>query len=169
MHQPDRMNAARQEGQEMSETEALRRAWLWWLVFLLTPFVAFIAVIWTLVYTQWPEREGVANAFFVASLAWMLVAVPGAFLLRGHVFKAYGEGRPVDPRSYVRGMVTIWLAPEIGGLIALAGCLVSHSLMPCLLPAAVAFVLFMPFWPTGHAMTEPVGDVADDEVYRHPR
>ena len=61
------------------------------------------------------------------------------------------------------------MAIEIGGLIALVGCFLSNSLMPNLLPAVVAFMLYMPFWPSGEAMTRAVGSEDDPEVFRHPR
>jgi len=59
---------------------------------------------------------------------------------------------------------------EVGGLLALAGCLVTQSLSPSLLPALVAFILFIPFWPSGRAMTTPCGAGDDDpENYVEPR
>lgn len=154
----------------LSSDDALRLAWIWWLALLLIPFVVFIVVVWLFMAGLTPAaRPAVGLGFFVASLLWLLVTVPAAFMLRNYVFRAYWENQPVSPRSYLRGMLTIWLAPEIGGLIALAGCWASGEWMPNLLPAAVAFVLFTPFWPTGRAMYEPVGHEEDDEYFRYPR
>ena len=170
---PDSWSSANDNGptgpDEMTPGQALRQAWLWWLALLLIPFFVFIGVVWVLSLTEAEPRPSVSLGFFIASLVWMLVTVPGAFVLRNYCFKAYWEGRTVEPRSYVRGMLTIWLAPEVGGLLALLGVLLSRTWMPGLLPAAVAFMLFTPFWPTGRAMTEPVGMAEDDEVFRHPR
>lgn len=153
----------------MSMDRALRLAWIWWTVFLLTPAAVFVVVMWSLVFGTGAERETLGLVFFVASLVWLLFATPLAFLLRHHVFRSYWEGRTVDPESYLKGMITIWIAPEVGGIIALVGVLLSGSLLPNLLPAAVAFMLFAPFWPSGRAMVEARGLSDDDEVFRHPR
>lgn len=154
----------------MTPERALRLAWIWWLTLLLIPFVVFIAIVWLhIAGAVPPERPTLGMVFFGAALIWLLVMVPATFTLRNYVFREYWQGRPVEPGSYLRGMLTIWLAPEIGGLIALAGVLVSGQWMPCLLPAAAAFVLFTPFWPTGRAMFDPVGDKEDEEFFRYPR
>jgi len=153
----------------MSPGQALRLAWMWWVALLLIPFFVFVGGLWVLTLTEGAQRPAVAYGFFVASLVWMLVTVPGAFVLRNYCFKAYWAGRTVEPRSYLRGMLTIWLAPEIGGLLALVGVLLGRMWMPGLLPAAVAFMLFTPFWPNGRAMVATVGATEDDEVFRHPR
>ncbi len=156
--------------QDMSPAQALRLAWIWWLSLLLAPCLLFLVVVWASLLGMMPDpKPAVAIGFSIASLVWLLIAVPGAFVLRNYCFKSYWEGRTVEPRSYVRGMLTIWVAPEIGGLLALVGCMASGQWMPCLLPAAVAFVLFTPFWPSGRAMVDPVGATDDDEVFRHPR
>lgn len=154
----------------MTPEKALRLAWIWWTVLLLTPAALFVIVVWALVFGEAGEAQpALGQAFFFASSLWLLLAMPAAFLLRHHVFKSYWEGRTVDPASYLKGMLTIWLAPEVGGIIALLGVLLSRELLPGLLPAAVAFMLFTPFWPSGRAMVETVGASDDDEVFRHPR
>ncbi|MFA9477591.1 hypothetical protein ACERK3_04705 [Phycisphaerales bacterium AB-hyl4] len=153
----------------MTMERALRLAWIWWTVFLLTPAALFVVVMWSLVFGEGTTRPMLGQVFFLVSLAWLLLATPGAFLLRHHVYRSYWEGRSVDPESYLKGMITIWIAPEVGGIIALVGVLFSGTLLPNLLPAAVAFMLFAPFWPTGRAMVDTVGAADDDEVFRHPR
>lgn len=154
---------------DITPGEALWHAWLWWLVLLLLPFFVFIAVLFMWLFFEPTPNETVANVFFVISMLWLLVSVPTAFALRSHCFKAWWEGQTVEPRSYLRGMVTIWMASEIGGLIALIGCLASGSLMPTLVPAAVAFMLFVPFWPSGRALVDAVGTADDDTYFREPR
>ncbi len=66
-------------------------------------------------------------------------------------------------------MISVWMALEIGGLFSLAGCLIYDSLLPDLIPALVAFMFFVTFWPGGRAMTRRVGTSQDPEVYRSPR
>jgi hypothetical protein len=102
-------------------------------------------------------------------MAYLAVAVPAAFFWRSREFKAYWQGHCVSPNRYLRGMLILWLTIEIGGIMALIGCFVSGSLLPNLLPAMVAFMLFTPFWPSGRAMTNPVGNDDDFEVYEEPR
>ncbi|MEX0652894.1 MAG: hypothetical protein WD534_00280 [Phycisphaeraceae bacterium] len=157
----------------MTVDRALRLAWIWWTVFLLTPAALFVIAMWWLVFAVGEEGAAehrlLGDVFFIASCIWLLVVTPAAFLLRYHLFKSYYEGRPVDPASYLKGMLTIWLAPEIGGIIALLGVLLSGSLLPGLLPAAVAFMLFTPFWPSGQAMVARVGAEDDEQVFRRPR
>jgi hypothetical protein len=164
---PSQTNA--QEPGELTPTMALRSAWLWWVVLLLVPFVVFLWVVLSLLVSEAAPNETLANTFFILSLAWLGVTVPLAFALRSYCFKAYWEGQPVEPHSYLRGMVTVWLSMEIGGLLALVGCWLSGTLMPCLLPAAVAFMLFTPFWPSGNAMVETTGGEADEQLFHEPR
>jgi hypothetical protein len=156
------------DGAGLTPGEALRWAWVWWIVLLLAPFVVFLGVVVTMLSTQGTPRPAVANAFFMIALLWLAVTVPLAFALRSYCFRAYWEGQPVEPHSYLRGMVTVWLAMEIGGLISLVGCWVSYTLMPCLLPAAVAFMLFTPFWPSGNAMEESATNLDDEQLYHEP-
>jgi hypothetical protein len=152
----------------LTANDALKWAWLWWLVLLLVPFVVFLGVLVVIYNSAGTPRPGVANAFFMIALLWLAVTVPLSFALRSYCFRAYWEGRPVEPRSYLRGMVTVWLSMEIGGLLSLMGCWLSHSLMPCLLPAAVAFMLFTPFWPSGNAMEETPHNEDDEQLYHEP-
>lgn len=159
----------REGDREMTAQQALRKAWGIWLAMLLIPFVVFIALLWSLLWGELQPEGRLAVGFFWASMVWLLFAVPGAFILRNNMFKAYWNGETVDPTTYLRGMITIWLAPEIGGLLALIGCWISGTLLPGLFPAAIAFMLFTPFWPTGRAMSDPVGQADDDEIFRHPR
>ena len=89
--------------------------------------------------------------------------------MRNRYFKEYWNGKVVAPADYLKGMACMWIATEIGGIIALVGCFMANDLVPNILPAAAAFGLFVPFWPSGHAMTRPVGLVDDNEVYEDPR
>jgi len=153
---------------QLTAAGALRLAWIIWLVMLALPFFVFLAVVWALMGDRQANPQ-TANVWFIFSLAWLGLCVPVAFFLRSRVFKAYWTGRAVSPRSYLTGMFTVWATIELGGLISLLGCYFSHSFTPNIMPAIVAFILFTPFWPTGRAMTKPVGHEEDPELYRHPR
>ncbi len=63
----------------------------------------------------------------------------------------------------------MWVALEFGGIISLLGCIVTHSLLPSLLPALVAFMFYVTQWPTGHAMMGSIGESEDASVYKEPR
>jgi hypothetical protein len=146
----------------------LRRAWVWWLMLLVIPFVLFLSL---LVYLSLGpvKNPAVGRIFFILSVAWLGIAVPISFFIRARCFRNYWAGGLCKPSDYIRGTLTAWVAIEIGGLISLIGCYYGNSLTPNVLPAVVAFILFTPFWPSGEAMTKALGDEDDPEIMRHPR
>jgi hypothetical protein len=154
---------------QLTPGQALSIAWASWLILLAVPALLFLAVMWTFIGDETVVDKATGERWFLVTMAYLAVAVPAAFFWRSREFKAYWEGKCVSPARYLRGMLTLWLAIEVGGVMALAGCLVSNGLTPNLLPAMVAFMLFTPFWPSGRAMTHPVGDDDDFEVYEEPR
>lgn len=149
--------------------QALRIAWLCWLGMLSLPALVMLGVMWRLLDDESIGDPNLAHKWFMFSMCYLAVMVPAAFFMRSRDFRCYWEGKVVSPASYLRGMLTIWLACEIGGLIALLGCMFTGTLLPNLLPAMVAFILFTPFWPSGRAMTHPVGNDDDFEIYEEPR
>lgn len=157
-------------GGRMTAERALRLAWRGYVLMLLLPFVLFVAVMWRLMGNEMAIRSTpLGQNWFIVCMAYMLLAVPASFFWRSHVFKGYWRGKPVEPGRYLRGMLTMWVTIEIGGMLSLVACLVSGSLLPNLLPALLAFALFTPLWPSGYAMTRPVGGADDPEVYAEPR
>jgi len=155
---------------ELCADTALSIAWWTWFTLLAIPFVVFLAVVWHLMDNEpVATTNTTANAWFVISMAYMAICVPAAFFWRSRMFKGYWSGQLVSPRDYLIGMTTVWLALEIGGLLALAGCLVSGALLPNLLPALLAFMLFTPLWPNGHSMTRALTDERDPADYEEPR
>jgi hypothetical protein len=154
----------------LSARMAIRLAWLIWLVLLAIPFLFFLGVVWTL-----SGRESAGNLghqsqmWFLTASVYLLVVVPVSFFWRGHVFKAYWSGKTVAPGKYLFGMISVWLALEIGGIFSLVGCKVNDSLLPNLLPALVAFMFFVTLWPSGRAMVRTVGAQEDPQFYEEPR
>jgi hypothetical protein len=148
---------------------ALQIAWWTWFVLLAMPFVVFIAVLWRLMDAEGAGNNDLAQMWFVMSMLMLALGVPLAFFWRSRVFKGYWEGHVISPRDYLIGMSTIWIALEFCGLFALAGCLVTGTLLPNLLPALVAFMLFTPLWPNGHSMTRPLTNERDPADYEDPR
>jgi hypothetical protein len=149
---------------------ALNIAWCAWCALLAIPFVMFLGVMWHLSQNEGLVADrALAQHWFIASMVYMGIAIPAAFFWRGRMFRGYWAGQVVPPREYLAGMLTIWLAIEIGGLFALLGCILSGTLLPNLLPALLAFMLFTPLWPNGHSMTRPLIDEHDPADYEEPR
>jgi hypothetical protein len=150
---------------------ALRIAWISWLTMLAIPFVLFIAAVWIAMGDDGIGRTfgTESRAWFYVAVAYLITAVPVSFFFRSHVFKAYWTGECVSPRNYLRGMLAMWLTIEVGGIIALLGCIATKSLLPNLMPALVAFMLFTPLWPSGRAMVRHCGSQEDPEMYEEPR
>jgi hypothetical protein len=111
-----------------------------------------------------------ANRWFLWTVAYMVVVVPASFFARSRFFRGYWTGNCVAPRNYFRGMLVTWLALEVGGLLSIAGCLMTRSFAPCILPALVAFMMFVALWPAGRAMVcHDRGESDDPEKYEEPR
>ena len=82
----------------------------------------------------------------------------------------YWSGECVPPRNYFKGMLVVWVALEIGGLLSLTGVMMTRSFAPCILPALVAFMAYLAMWPTGRAMVcRDRGATDDPERYEEPR
>jgi hypothetical protein len=156
---------------ELSPETALRYAWCGWLTMLACPFVLFLGVAWSLMGDQALNRDRpLSDQWFVASVAYMVLIVPATFFIRSRLFRQYWKGECVAPRAYLIGMYTVWGALELGGVLSLAGCLVSRSLLPSLMPAIAAFMMFVVLWPSGRAMICNGRGASDDpEHYEEPR
>jgi len=154
----------------MDSRQALLIAWITWFVLASFPFFVFLAVMFRQLYGEViAAPEAVIHRWFVGTMILVGLIVPGSFFLQGRSFRAYWKGEPVSPRDYLRGMITIWMSLEISGLVALLGCWMTGSILPNLLPALVAFMLFCPLWPNGHAMTRPLVSEHDGADYEEPR
>lgn len=156
---------------ELSPTLAIKIAWWTWLTLLIAPFVLFVFVVYRLTddSASAVRDQALANHWFVGTMAYLAVATVSMFFLRSRLFHRYWEGEVVAPRAYLMGMSLVWLALETGGILALVGCLVSNSLLPGMIPAMAAFMFFLPFWPSGHAMVRRnIGNAEDPGRYKEP-
>src|SRR3954463_3527020 len=163
---------ARDHAAELTPRKALQYAWYVWMTLLAIPFLFFIYVAWRVSEPEptAPINRPFTNVWFLSSVAYMVLAVPVAFFARSRLFKGYWTGDCVPPRNYLIGMSIMWGTMVIGGLYSLVGCLGSHSLLPCLFPALVAFVMFAIHWPSGRAMVCGGRGATDDpETYEEPR
>jgi hypothetical protein len=139
---------------------------------LVLPLLLTLYVVWTLGGATTSERRDLplANGWFIASVAYMCLVAPASFFIRSRFFRDYWKGQCVPPRQYLKGMYVVWGALEVGGLLSLVGCLMSRSLLPGLLPAVAAFVMFVVLWPSGRAMVCSDRGASDDpEKYEEPR
>jgi hypothetical protein len=155
---------------ELSAGMAMRFAWWSWLVLLLAPFVLFIFVAYRLMdETGVARNQPMANAWFIGTMIYLIIAAPLSFFWRSRLFRQYWKGKVVAPRAYLIGMISVWLVLEIGGIASMVGCLMSNSILPGMLPGVAAFMFFLPLWPSGHAMTSlNVGNAEDPERYKEP-
>jgi hypothetical protein len=150
---------------------AMRRAWIAWLIMLVVPFLLFVVAVW---YATWIREGGSSHTtlnqvWFIIAMIYLIVVVPASLFWRSHIFKAYWQGNTVSPRNYLHGMISVWVALEIGGLFSHVGCIVGGSLVPCLLPALIAFMFYILMWPNGHAMSHTTGGTDDPALYEEPR
>ena len=157
-------------GSDLNAAMTLRRAWVIWFALLGSPFILFLVTVWRLMDEEASiARPALAGVWFLATMIYLALVIPTAFFWRSRIFKAYWSGRVVAPCDYLKGMITVWFALEIGSFIGLLGCLITGKVLPCLLPALVAFIIYIPLWPSGRAMTRPVGNEDDPELYEDPR
>lgn len=153
----------------LSVPKALRMAWIFWAIFLLIPFTVIFWFIWHASASQNPLSQVGHERWFVAAMAYLGLVAPAAFFWREHVFKDYREGKPVPPGKYLAGMIGVWLALETSGLFSLVGCIVIGALLPNLIPAFLALMLFLMLWPSGRSMVRSVGNEEDAQLYEEPR
>jgi hypothetical protein len=165
------LNAASQQKSisGLSVASAIRIAWVTWMILLVIPFMVSLYLFWKFSNKEAVVQRDVGDVWFLVSALYMLAVVPLSFFWRAHLFKSYYSGHPVEPQKYLFGMISVWMSLEIGGLFSLAGCLVYDSLVPCMIPALLAFMFFVTFWPGGRAMTGKAGTSQDPEIYRPPR
>ena len=163
------MGSVSLRGGQITVRTALRLAWLTWVVFLLIPFFLFLGAVWATAFHESVRTITSPPNWFLGACGYLIVVVPAAFFWRSRVFKPYYSGHPIEPAKYLYGMLAMWVALEFGGIISLLGCFVTHSLLPSLLPALVAFMFYVTQWPTGHAMVGSIGESEDASVYKEPR
>lgn len=158
---------------ELTPQKALRRAWFTYLTMLAIPAVLFVVTLFTLAgegYGFTRRDRSMWDVWFIGAVAFLVIAGPAAFFVRSRMFRGYWTGECVAPRAYLSGMIVVWATLELGGIISLVGALMSHSLFPYILPALVAFMMYVALWPSGRAMTcGDRGRSDDPERYEEPR
>lgn len=144
--------------------------WAIWIAYLVTPFFVLIGSILFLMVQDRVAHTTLGQTWFIAMMVWIAVGIPLAFYIRSKLFfYPYWAGKTVSPRQYLRGMLLVWTVIELAGILSLVGCIVSGELIPNLIPALLAFVVFITQWPNASAMTETTGNKDDSSVFQHPR
>jgi hypothetical protein len=165
------MHKLQKDAESLSYERALtlRAAWWAYVVLMILPF-ALVAIAVALLNTRIsPTASHGGNRWLILAVAYLVVGIPAALFYRRHLCGAYFRGEDVPPRQYLVGMLTVWLALEVGMIVSILGCYVSASILPDLLPAIAAFVFFITLWPTGKMMATHVGNSNDPQIYEPPR
>ena len=147
----------------------MQAAWYIWSALLLAPFMLFLMVTWFIAGNDRPMHQSFGYEFFIFNCIYLALAVPVSFGLRSKMFASYYEGKGVPPRRWLVGMMIPWIAFELAGIFSLIGAIVDNTLLPNLIPALLAFVLFCTQWPKGTGMLRPTGDSEDSGLYEEPR
>ncbi|MEM9753756.1 MAG: hypothetical protein AAF916_10270 [Planctomycetota bacterium] len=135
------------EGLTPEAREALTKAGLAW-----ASFVAGILVMLMIVLLVVGGNALAGGWLFALAATWTLLAVPAALLVKGQVVKAAWSSRPTDPEAYLRSLMVVWGAIEIGAVLALIGCLFSGALMPGGLLAGVLLAMLFLLRPSEEAL-----------------
>lgn len=144
--------------------------WAIWIAYLVTPFFVLIGSVVYLMVQDAAVHKSLGETWFITMMVWIAVGIPLAFYVRSKVyFQNYWQGKTVSARQYFRGMLLVWTVIELAGLLSLVGCIVTGELIPNLIPALIAFVVFITQWPNASAMTEMSGNKDDASVFQHPR
>src|SRR4051794_14258893 len=93
---------------ELQPGAALRYAWIGYLILLTCPFLLFLYVAWSLNDGLPFGDRPLADGWFIASVAYMVLAAPASFFVRSRIFRDYWQGKCVRPRSYLTGMFIVW-------------------------------------------------------------
>lgn len=138
-------------GTVLERSNSLSSARWAWRAMLAIPLIGFALVVRTLDPSG--PVTGPALLLLLVAVLWLALVAPMAILLRSHCFgAAWGGGQPIDPPSYLRGLVTVWLTLEIVAIVSLASCVAADALMPGILPGVLALALLALTGPSGRAL-----------------
>jgi hypothetical protein len=149
---------------------ALQTAWRAYIVLLTVPLVGLLLLIVSYPRAGVPSATADGwNGWFLGTLTYLAVGVPAALFYRKRVCSSYSRGEAVPPRNYLRGMLAVWLALEVGAILSLVGCYMTRSFLPCLATWGVAFVFYITQWPSGVMLVGRAGASEDPQIYETPR
>lgn len=135
----------------LSAKQALDRAWISWGVLLIFP------LLWaTLAWVAQGEGGAPAIGWGLSMTAgvWLIVMGPAIYLLRGFCFRAGWVGRKVEPNSYLRGLIEVWLVFETAAVLALVGCMLGGDVWPGLAIVFLSALLIGALYPDERAVAD---------------
>lgn len=131
----------------LTPAHAVRKANLVWLT------LTAICVVGVIVVVPLAERSPLsAEAWFIAPLLWLAMAVPAAAMLHGNSFRGEWLEEPLKPEVYLDGAVAIWSVLAVGVWLSLGACLMAGSAMPGVWPGAVMLMLLFLARPSAQAV-----------------
>jgi len=116
----------------------LRRAWFRWAVLtgasglgmaMLLPAVGFLQID--------------VNAWLIAPLLWLLLAVPATIAVYGQYFRDDSTQSVTELEGYLHGVTSIWSVLTMGVALSLVACLLSGSVSPGIWPGALMLMLLV--------------------------
>lgn len=94
----------------------------------------------------------VINMLHIASLGFMILAVPAGHVLRSQQYKRNWQGHAVTPAGYVKGNILMLAMCEAVSMFALVVTYLGGALLPFIIPSAVAAATHVMNWPNGKPM-----------------
>ena len=139
------MNAGNPVDQDPSITHS--HAWLAWFSAVLLAAVFLLAAVGVTGLQMTPKRPLAGVLATAVATLWLILAVPGAMLLRSHILKRQMAGLAIEGSRYVKGMATVWGATAIGGGLAGLACMIGGGLMPGGVPWLIAIMTLIALSP----------------------
>ena len=155
---------------KLTPQTALTFGWVAWFALSAAPVLFLVAAIHLSLRARGVQTSSPAAVhWFWGNMLFLAVVVPASFFWRAHLFRSYRRGGLVPPATYLLGMLSIWVPLALAGILAACAAIAVRTMLPNIVPAALALGLFWFTWPTGHAMTLRVGGVDDAELYEEAR
>lgn len=149
---------------------ALRRAWVWYLVYLSLPIVMLVFHGWARLAGLDPALDPArARTAFIGNLFWVGLSGSAGFLAQEWYFRRYYTGTGVSPRNYLRGKLVAWTLLISGAFIAATLTWLTQALFPHLFALIVVYGFMFTQYPHGRAMTHEHGDKDRAELYAEPK
>lgn len=149
---------------------ALRRAWVWYAVLMITPLALLMLQAWFWMADLAPAiGHSTSNILFICTMFWIGITGPLGFLGQEYFFRTYYHGQPVTPQQYLRGKVIVWSLLISGALVSTVLIFLSQNYFPHLFAVIVVYGFMFTQYPHGRAMFNTNGDKDSAELYAEPK